>query len=102
MFIKPIHMKKVSDGIISKFLLMFLFSLIQIVTWAQDSSSSSSSVSVSKETTTTTTTWYTQPWVWVVGGAIFIIILVALFRSNSSSRTDVSRSSTTVIKDRDV
>ena len=27
-------------------------------------------------------TWYTQPWVWVVGGAIFILLLVALLRRN--------------------
>ena len=27
-------------------------------------------------------TWYTQPWVWVVGGAIFILLLVALLRGN--------------------
>lgn len=25
--------------------------------------------------------WYTQPWAWVVGGAIFILLLVALLRS---------------------
>lgn len=24
--------------------------------------------------------WYEQPWVWVVGGAVFILILVALLR----------------------
>ena len=24
--------------------------------------------------------WYQQPWAWVVGGALFIIILVALLR----------------------
>lgn len=24
--------------------------------------------------------WYTQPWVWVVGGAVFILLLVALLR----------------------
>lgn len=24
--------------------------------------------------------WYEQPWVWVVGGAIFILILVGLLR----------------------
>lgn len=87
---------------ISRFLLVFIFSLMQLVMWAQDSgqSSSSSSTSVTRETTKTTTTWYTQPWVWVVGAAVFIIILVALFRG-SSNRTDVSRS-TTVIKDREV
>jgi hypothetical protein len=39
--------------------------------------------------------------VWVVGAAIFIIILVALFRGNSS-RTDVSRSTTVVKTDREI
>lgn len=24
--------------------------------------------------------WYTQPWAWIVGGAIFILLLVALLR----------------------
>jgi len=24
--------------------------------------------------------WYQQPWVWVAGGAVFILILVALLR----------------------
>ena len=24
--------------------------------------------------------WYTQPWVWIVGGALFILLLVALLR----------------------
>lgn len=28
--------------------------------------------------------WYAQPWVWIVGGAIFILLLVALLRNNSS------------------
>ena len=26
-------------------------------------------------------TWYTQPWVWVVGAAVFILILVAILKS---------------------
>jgi len=90
-------MKKLNGGI--TWILMIIFSFIQVATWAQDSSSSSHSETTTR-TTTTTTTWYAQPWVWVVGAAIFIIILVALFRGNSS-RTDVSRS-TTVIKDREV
>lgn len=25
--------------------------------------------------------WYTQPWAWIVGGAIFVLLLVALLRS---------------------
>jgi len=26
--------------------------------------------------------WYAQPWVWIVGGAVFILLLVALLRGN--------------------
>jgi len=26
--------------------------------------------------------WYGQPWVWIVGGAVFILLLVALLRGN--------------------
>jgi len=27
--------------------------------------------------------WYNQPWVWVVGGAVFILLLVAILKSKS-------------------
>ena len=29
--------------------------------------------------------WYAQPWVWIVGAAVFILLLVALTRSGSRS-----------------
>ncbi len=25
--------------------------------------------------------WYQQPWIWIVGGAVFILLLVALLKS---------------------
>ena len=28
--------------------------------------------------------FFMQPWVWIVGGAVFLLLLVALLRSNSS------------------
>ena len=28
--------------------------------------------------------FFTQPWVWIVGGAVFILLLIALLRGNSS------------------
>ncbi|TDE29755.1 MULTISPECIES: hypothetical protein [Flavobacterium] len=31
------------------------------------------------------TDWFAQPWVWVVGGAVFIIIIIALVRGKSES-----------------
>ena len=63
--------------------------VIQTLSWAQDSGGNAST-SVTKSTTTTSSTWYAEPWVWVVGAAVLILLLVALFRGNSSSagRTD--------------
>lgn len=29
--------------------------------------------------------WYQQPWVWVVGAAVFILILVAILKSGKKS-----------------
>ncbi|MBC7934980.1 MAG: hypothetical protein H7Y86_06435 [Rhizobacter sp.] len=28
--------------------------------------------------------WYMQPWAWAVGGAVFVLLLVALLRRNKS------------------
>ncbi|MFN2457157.1 MAG: hypothetical protein ABR502_03045 [Chitinophagaceae bacterium] len=47
--------------------------------------------------------WYTQPWVWIVGGALFLLLLIALLRGNSGAdRTGASRTDrVTVTKTRD-
>lgn len=71
------------------FVTFLMLTLVQVLAFAQDSTSSSSSSS----TTTTNTTqeiqhdWYTQPWVWIVGGAVLLLLIVALMRGNSSSNT---------------
>ena len=52
-------------------LIFFAFS-----TQAQDGKSLDVDVNVDKGGD-----WYTQPWVWIVGGAVFILLLVALLRS---------------------
>lgn len=82
-----------------KTFLMLLLSFVQLAVFAQtgDSGSGSGSSTVTKETTTTTTVWYTQPWVWVIGGAVFLIILIALLRGGSTTDKEVR---TTVIRER--
>lgn len=30
--------------------------------------------------------WYQQPWVWVVGGAVFILLLAAILRGGGRKR----------------
>lgn len=82
-------MKKFSFNGACKFLLMFLFSCIQLFVWGQDNTPTTTTT-----TTKTTTSFQIEPWMWVVGGAVLLIILVALLRGSSSK--DVSR--TTVIK----
>ena len=89
-------MKKISFRMAYMYILTFVLSCMQLAVWGQDSTSSSRSTSVTTETTTTNE-WYTEPWVWVVGGAVLLIILVALLRGNSSRDKEVTR--TTVIKD---
>lgn len=54
----------------------FLF--LSLATWAQDDKKLDVDINVNKEGGN----WYTQPWVWIVGGAVFILLLVALLRGS--------------------
>jgi len=97
-------MKNLIESYKNQSLLAFFLLFNAVVSFAQEGGGTTegdASVSVSKTTTkstssTTMTDWYTQPWVWVVGGLVFILILVALVRGGSS-RTEVKR--TTVHRD---
>jgi len=108
-------MKQLTKGLTFKSLLtLLMIALIQTAVWAQEEGSGSgSSTSGSSSTTTTTKSlsvsseasdWYTSPLVWVIGAAVFILLIVALMRGGSrgdattASRTDkvtVTKSSTT-------
>ena len=80
-------MKQITrPGILKYAFMLFLATVANVFAWAQDTS-----VTATTQTTTTTETWYTEPWVWVVGGAVLILIIVALTRGNkgdSTGRTD--------------
>ena len=76
-----------------KYLLLFVLTFTQVLVWAQDSSVSSHSNTT--VTTKTTSEFVMQPWMWVVGGAVVLIIIMALLRGNSNK--EVSR--TTVVRD---
>jgi hypothetical protein len=58
-------------------LVTLLFS--QSLIWAQDKT-----VDVNLNVDKGGSDWYAQPWLLVLGGAVFIIIIVALMRGNSS------------------
>ena len=66
------------------FLIVFL-SITAAISYAQDSVTSA--VSTTASSTTETTMWYAEPWVWVVGGAILILLIVALTRGGGSTPT---------------
>jgi hypothetical protein len=52
---------------------------LSIVAFAQEKGAE---VDVDVTKTTSTTHWYASPWVWVVGAAVFILLLVALTRGS--------------------
>ncbi len=45
--------------------------------------------------------WYASPWVWIVGAAVFILLLVAL-TSGGRDRSDRVVEKRTVVRDSDV
>ncbi len=91
-------MKQLTKGLtIKNFIALVLLSLIQIVVLAQDSTSTTSTTSV-KVTKEETTNWLSSPWVWVIGGAVFILLLVALLGGSKSKTTAGSSDRVTVTK----
>ena len=86
--------------------LSFLFVLMQVIAFAQDGGSGGSSSGGSTSTTSSSTTstvdvtsnsgnWYANPWVWVIGAAVFILLLVALLSGNKGRATSSTTTSTT-------
>ena len=70
-------LKKMSERI-KYFLAFVMLCFMQTIAFAQDKK-----VDVNI-TTDKGGNWYAQPWVWIVGGAVFLLLLVALMRGNSN------------------
>lgn len=66
-------MKKIS-GLWLRFTTIILLSFCSVLTFAQDKGVDVD-INVKKESE-----WYQNPIVWVIGGAVFILLLVALLR----------------------
>jgi hypothetical protein len=58
--------------------LAFTTVLASAPAFAQTGTTTGGSVDISTHSTSTTTLWYGQWWVWAVGVAVFLIIIVAL------------------------
>lgn len=62
-------MKKVYFSAVAAFL--------SLLTWGQDGDAKDVNINIKGDNDAT---WYASPWVWVVGAAVFILLLVALTR----------------------
>lgn len=63
------------NRIIQKATFLLFSSLLFVQSWAQDKG-----IDVNIDVNKKDSNWYQQPWVWIVGGAVFILLLVALLR----------------------
>lgn len=68
-----------------KIVLSLMAGLISIAAWAQDDTKKIEVDINTKGGGESANSFFMQPWVWVVGGAIFILLLVALLRGNKRS-----------------
>ena len=77
---------------------LFVVNLFSVASMAQENTGATEETTTSKTTKTTDINitadgggeWYTQPWVWVVGAAVFILLLIALMRGGSKSGTSAT------------
>ena len=70
-------MKKIISRSWLRFTTILLSSFLSVVTFAQDKGIDVD-INVKKEQA-----WYQNPVVWVIGGAVFILLLVALLRGGA-------------------
>ena len=57
---------------------LFVLSLISVLGYAQEGGGADIDVNINKGGD-----WYQQTWVWIVGGALFVLLLVAILRGGS-------------------
>ena len=79
--------------------LTLMTTLLSIVVFAQEKSTE---VDINVNKDENTANWYASPWVWIVGAAVFIILLVALTSGGSRRSGDRVTVSKTVERDSDV
>ncbi len=100
-------MKQLNQSLSFKsFLALVTLCLVQTILWAQEGGDGGSTTTTTKTSVKVTedTTWYTSPWVWVVGAAVFILLLVALTRGGGTRSGGTDRVTVTkeVRRDTDV
>jgi hypothetical protein len=91
---------------LKSFIALVIFTLVQQVVLGQDNGGSSSTTTTTHTSTNAVQSdWYASPWVWVIGAAVIILLIVALSsgsRRSNDGRTDKVTVTKTVRKDTDV
>jgi hypothetical protein len=76
-------------GTIRTMVLTMIATLLGFWAMAQEESGGASvNVSTTKTSSSSSEGWYASPWVWVVGAAVFILLLVALLNNRGSRARD--------------
>lgn len=78
-------MTKFTTALKSIYATVALFFMSVMTTLAQESSNLDVDVDLGGDAATTGA-WYSQTWVWIVGGLVFILLLVALLRGGNSNK----------------
>lgn len=76
-------MKKKLFNYGNRAILLLFSSLLTAIAFAQDKKVD---VSINTKSDSGGSNLFSQPWVWIVGGAVFLLLLVALLRNNNSSK----------------
>jgi len=80
------------------FMTFLIFNCLQVVLWAQDQGSSTTSTKKVDISVSNSDNWYASPWIWVVGIAVFILLLVALLSGGRGRAADTTTDRVTVTK----
>ena len=79
-------MKKISLlGSARTMMLTMFATLLGFWAAAQETGGSSVNVTTTKSSSASAEGWYASPWIWVVGAAVFILLLVALLNNRGKS-----------------
>jgi len=78
------------QSVIKTAYIFVLSNLISLLSQAQDSSGSSVSSTQTTKTTHTQNGFVIQPWMWIVGGIVLLIIIIALLsgKNKNTVRSD--------------
>lgn len=74
------NMKSFITTVSGKLSLFFSFLLLSLYSVAQETKK----IDIDINTKGNDNNFFMQPWVWVVGGAVFILLLIALLKNNSN------------------